>query len=116
MPAAVESRTFCLPVCFQKIQSRTLVLPVALCGCEHRHIGIGIWAEGVIFHWYIFRRERLKMFESRVLRNVFGPERDEETGDCRRCVVTSFMICSLHYIRVIKSSRMRWAVHVARQG
>ena len=49
------------------------------------------------------------MFENRVLRRVFGPERDEVTGEwinLRNEVI----------VRVVKSRRMRWAEHVARMG
>jgi len=46
---------------------RTIILPVVLCGCET---------------WSLTLREerRLRVFESRVLRRVFGPKRDEVTG------------------------------------
>jgi phosphoglycerate dehydrogenase-like enzyme len=56
------------------------------------------------------------MFESRVLRNVFGSEPDEETGGCRQLHNNEFMVCTPHYARVIKSRRMRCAVTVVRQG
>jgi len=49
------------------------------------------------------------MFESRVLRNVFGPERGEETGGCRQLHSYEFMICTPHYASVnqIKGNEMR---------
>jgi len=58
----------------------------------------------------------MKMFESRVPGNVFGPERDEETGGCRQLHSNELhdLLSSRH--QVIKSRRMRWTVHVARQG
>jgi hypothetical protein len=50
---------------------RTIILPVVLCGCET---------------WSLTLREehRLRMFENRVLRRIFGPKRDEVTGEWRR--------------------------------
>ena len=47
---------------------RTIILPVVLCGCET---------------WSLTLREerRLRVFENRVLRRVFGPKRDEVTGE-----------------------------------
>jgi len=55
------------------------------------------------------KERRLRVFENRVLRRVFGPERDEVTGEwinLRNEVI----------VRVVKSRRMRWAEHVARMG
>ena len=50
---------------------RTIILPVVLYGCET---------------WSLTLREerRLRVFENRVLRIVFGPKRDELTGECRK--------------------------------
>jgi hypothetical protein len=55
------------------------------------------------------------VFENRVLRRIFGPKRDEVTRDWRR-----FHSGDLHNLysspditRQIRSSRMRWAGHVA---
>jgi hypothetical protein len=50
---------------------RTIILPVVLYWCET---------------WSLTRREerRLTMFENRVLRRVFGPKRDEVTGEWRK--------------------------------
>ena len=58
------------------------------------------------------------MFENRVLRRIFGPKRDEVTGECRRLYNEEFndLYCSPNIVRVIKSRRMRWAGHVARMG
>lgn len=87
---------------------RILVLPVVLCGCKHCHIERGTWAEGFIFHWYIFRSERLKIFESRVPRNVFGPEREGETGGCRQLHSNELhdLHSSLHQGNQIKENEM----------
>jgi hypothetical protein len=57
-------------------------------------------------------------FENRVLRRVFGPERDEVTGGWRKLHNEDLhnLYPSLSIIRVIKSRRMRWAGHAARMG
>ena len=58
------------------------------------------------------------MFENRVLRGVFGPKRDEVTGEWRRLhnEELSDLYCLPNIVRVVKSRRMRWAGHVARMG
>ena len=58
------------------------------------------------------------MFENKVLRRIFGPRRDEVTGDWRRLhnVEINVLYSSPNIVRVIKSRRMRWAGHVARMG
>ena len=58
------------------------------------------------------------MFENRVLNKIFGPKRDEVTGECRkrRNEELNDLYCSPNIVRVIKSRRMRWAGHVARMG
>ena len=53
----------------------------------------------------------LRVFENRVLRRIFGPKRDEVTGEWRK-----LHNYSLPNIRVIKSRRMRRAGHVALVG
>jgi hypothetical protein len=61
---------------------------------------------------------RLRVFENRVLRRIFGPKRDEITGECRQ--LHNEELRDLHtspsIIRIIKSRRMRWAGYVARMG
>jgi hypothetical protein len=58
------------------------------------------------------------VFENRVLRRVFGPKRDEVTGEWRKLHNEELNdLYSLRIIvRVVKSRRMRWAGHVARMG
>ena len=60
----------------------------------------------------------LRMFENRVLRRIFGPKRDEVTGEWRKLhnVELNHLYCSPNILRVIKSIRMRRAGHVARVG
>jgi hypothetical protein len=83
----------------------TVILPVVLYGCET---------------WSLTLREerRLKVFEKRVLRRVFGPKRDEVTGEWRKLhnEELSDLYSLPNIVRVVKSRRMRWAGHVARMG
>jgi hypothetical protein len=84
---------------------RTVVSPVVLYGCET---------------WSLTLREeqRLRVFESRVVRRIFAPKRDEATGEWRRLHNEELtdLYSSPNIIRVIKSRRMRWVGHVARIG
>ena len=81
------------------------ILPVVLYGCET---------------WSLTLREerRLMVFENRVLKRVFGPRRDEVTGEWRKLHNEELhdLYCSPSIFWVIKSRRMRWAGHVARMG
>jgi hypothetical protein len=58
------------------------------------------------------------VFENRVLRRIFGPKRDEPTGEWRRLHNEELndLYSSPNIIRVIKSRRMRWTGQVARMG
>ena len=84
---------------------RTIILPVVLYGCET---------------WSLTLREerRLRVFENRMLRRVFGPKRDEVKGEWRKLhnEELSDLYSLPNIVRVIKSRRMRWAGHVARMG
>ena len=64
---------------------RTIILPVVLYGCE-------TWS-------LIFREERrLRVFDNRVLRRIFGPKRDEIPGKGGNYIMRSLMICTPHQI------------------
>jgi hypothetical protein len=78
---------------------KTIILPVVLCGCET---------------WSLTLREehRLKVFENRVMRRIFGPKGDGETRGWRE--LHEELLPNI--IRMIKSRRMRWAGHVAQRG
>ena len=84
---------------------RNIILPVVLYGCET---------------WSLTLREerRLRVFENRMLRRVFGPKRDEVRGEWRKLHNEKLndLYSSPNIVRVIKSKRMRWAGHVARVG
>jgi len=65
------------------------------------------------------REERkLRVPENMVLRRIFGPRRDEVTGEWRRLHNEDLndLYTSRNIVRVMKSRRMRWAGHVARMG
>jgi hypothetical protein len=56
------------------------------------------------------------VFENRVLRRIFGPKRDEVTGEWRKVHNKELrdLYSSPSIIRIIKSRRIKWAGHVAR--
>ena len=76
---------------------RTIILPIVFYGCET---------------WSLTLREerRLRVFENRVLRRVFGSKRDEVTVELRKLHNEELRdLYSLpNILRVIKSRRMRW--------
>ena len=59
---------------------------------------------------------RLRVFENRVLRRIFGAKRDGVTGEWRKLHNEELndLYCSPNIVRVIKSRRLRWVGHVAR--
>jgi hypothetical protein len=61
---------------------------------------------------------RLGVLENRVLRIIFGPKRDEVTGEWRKLHNEELhdLYSSPSIIRIIKARRMRWAGHVVRIG
>jgi hypothetical protein len=60
----------------------------------------------------------MRVFENSVLRRIFGPKRDEVTGEWRKLHNGELhdLYSSPSLIRIIKSRRMRWVGHVARMG
>jgi hypothetical protein len=82
----------------------TVILPVVLYGCET---------------WSLTLREehRLRFFETRVLRRIFGPKREED-GSWRKLYNDELhsLYSSSNIVRVITSRRIRWDGHVARMG
>jgi hypothetical protein len=84
---------------------KTTILLVVLYGCKT---------------WSLTLREahRLRVFENRVLRRIFGPKRDEVTGEWRKLHNEELHILysSSNIIRQIKSRKMSWAGHVASVG
>jgi hypothetical protein len=61
---------------------------------------------------------RLRVFENRVMKRIFGPRRDEVTGEWTKLYNEELndLYSSPNIIRVIKSRGMGWAEHVARMG
>jgi hypothetical protein len=77
---------------------KTIILPVVLYGC-------GTWS-------LTLREESiLRVFESKVLRRIFGPKRDEVTGEWIKLHNEELRVLysSPNIIRQVKSRRMRWA-------
>jgi hypothetical protein len=81
---------------------KTIVFPVVLYGYEK---------------WSLTLREEqiLGVFENRMLRRIFGPKRDEVTGEWRKLHNEELhdLYSSPSIIRIVKARRMRWAGHVA---
>jgi hypothetical protein len=84
---------------------KTIIVPVVLYGCET---------------WSVTLREvhRLRVFENWVLRRIFGPKRDDVTGEWRKLHNEELhnLYSSPDIIRQVKSRRVWWAGHVTRMG
>jgi hypothetical protein len=85
MFAIIQSKTFYFPVPYKKLKIKiykTVILPVVLYGCET---------------WSLTLKEerRLRVFENRVLRRIFGPKR-EENGSWRKLYNDELHSCILH--------------------
>ena len=112
IPEEIKSRLRLGNACYHSVQNilssrllsknlkikvyRTIILPVVLYGCET---------------WSLTLREdrKLRVFENVVLRRIFGPRRDEVTGEWRRVhnEELNHLYSSPNIVRVIKSRRMR---------
>ena len=121
IPEEIKSRLTLGNACYHSVQNllssrllsknlkikiyRTIILPVVLYRCET---------------WSLTLREerKLRVFENMVLRRIFGPWRDEVTGEWRRLRNEELndLYSSPNIVRVIKSIRLRWAEHVAHMG
>jgi hypothetical protein len=62
------------------------------------------------------RRPLFEVFENRNLRRIFGSKRDEMIRGLKKFYYEELHDSSPNIIRIIKSWRMRWAVHVATHG
>ena len=84
---------------------RTRILSIIMYGCETWLLTL--WEES----WQ-------RVFENRVLRRIFGPKRNEVTGEWRKLHNEKLndLYSSPHILQAIKSRRMRWAGHVVRMG
>jgi hypothetical protein len=84
---------------------KTIILPVVLYGCE-------TWS------LTLKQEHKLRVFDNRVLRRIFGPKKDEVKGEWRKLHNKELrdLYSSPSIIRIIKSRRMKWEGHVARIG
>jgi hypothetical protein len=108
MLAIIQCKIFCLLIPYiRKLKIKiykTVILPIVLYGC-------GTWSLAL-------REEcRLRVYENRVLRKIFGPKREEDESwrKLHNCDLYS-LFSSPNVVRVIKSRMMKWAGQVARIG
>jgi len=82
-------------------RNKTVILPDVFCGCET---------------WTLTLREerRLRVFDSRVLRRIFGAERDEVTKEWRK--LYNEELCDVYSAPNINRLRRRWTGNVGRMG
>jgi hypothetical protein len=84
---------------------KTIILSVVLYGCET---------------WYLIVREehKLRLFQNRVLRRIFGLKRNEAMEGLRKLHNEELrdLYSSPSIIRIIKSRRVKWEGHIARLG
>jgi hypothetical protein len=119
MQEEIKSRLISGNACYHSVQS---LLPSCLLSRNVKvKIYITIILPVVLYgYWSLTLREehKLRVFENRVLRRIFGPKTDEVTGEWRKLHSEELHILysSQNIIRQIKSMRMRWAGHVALIG
>jgi len=121
IPEEIKSRLMSGNPCYHSVQNllssrllsknlkikiyKAIIFPVVLYGCET---------------WSLTLREerKLRVYENMVFRRIFGPRRDEVTGEEKRLHNEELndLYSSPNIVRVIKPRRMRWAGHVARMG
>jgi hypothetical protein len=97
--------------CYRAVQNLlsshllSIILPVVLYGCETLSLTLR-------------EEHKLRVFENRVLRRIFGPKWDEVTGGWRKLHNEELhgLYSSPSIVNVIKARKMRWAEHVARMG
>jgi hypothetical protein len=84
---------------------RTIILPVVLYGCKTSSLTLT-------------EKRRLKVFENRVLGEIFESKRDEVTGEWRKLHSEELndQYSLPNIVQVVKSRQMRWAGHMARMG
>jgi len=82
---------------------KTTILPVVLYGCKTLSLTL-------------MEERRLRAFENRVLRRIYGPKRDEVIRERRKLhnAEHNDLYSSPNIFHVIKSRRMRWAGHIVR--
>jgi hypothetical protein len=109
MLATIQSKTFCLLIwCLKAVTIKiceSIIWSIVLYGYET---------------WSLTLREehRLRVFENRMLRRIFGPKRDEMIGGWGKLRNEEIhnLYCSPIINRTINSRTMRWAAHVVRKG